>query len=40
MVSLAVPLMLLYEISIWSVVLVERGRARREREAELIPAGP
>jgi sec-independent protein translocase protein TatC len=40
MVSLAVPLMLLYEISIWSVVLVERGRARREREAALIPAGP
>ena len=43
-ISLAVPLMLLYEVSIWSCVLVERGRAKREaaREAELggHPAGP
>jgi sec-independent protein translocase protein TatC len=41
-ISLAIPLMLLYEISIWSVLLVERGRKKRdaEREAELSPAGP
>jgi Sec-independent protein secretion pathway component TatC len=30
MLSLAVPLVLLYEISIISVVLIERGRARDE----------
>jgi sec-independent protein translocase protein TatC len=33
MCGLAVPLLLLYEISIWSCRLVERGRAKREAEA-------
>ncbi len=33
-ISLAVPLLGLYEISIWSVVLVERQRARQQTEAE------
>ena len=32
--SLAVPLVLLYEISIWLAVWVERDRLRRERESE------
>ena len=32
MLSLAVPLVLLYEISIFSVVMIERGRAREEAE--------
>jgi sec-independent protein translocase protein TatC len=43
-ISLGIPLMALYELSIWSVVLVERGRKKRdaEREAALgeAPAGP
>ncbi len=30
MISLAVPLVLLYEISIWCVKAIERGRAKRE----------
>jgi sec-independent protein translocase protein TatC len=33
MCGLAVPLLLLYEISIWSCRLVERGRAKREADA-------
>ena len=32
MMSLAVPLVLLYEISIFSVVLIEKGKAREEAE--------
>jgi sec-independent protein translocase protein TatC len=32
MMSLAVPLVLLYEISIFSVVLIEKGRAKEEAE--------
>jgi sec-independent protein translocase protein TatC len=32
MMSLAVPLVLLYEISILSVVMIERGRAREDAE--------
>lgn len=31
-VSLSIPLIALYEISIWSVRLIERGRAKREAE--------
>jgi sec-independent protein translocase protein TatC len=41
MMSLAVPLVLLYEISILSVVMIERGRAREEAERtakDLTPA--
>jgi sec-independent protein translocase protein TatC len=34
MMSLAVPLCLLYEISVWLSVWVERDRERRERERE------
>jgi sec-independent protein translocase protein TatC len=36
-IGLAIPLLLLYEISIWSVRLVEKQRAAREaaEEAEL-----
>jgi Sec-independent protein secretion pathway component TatC len=30
MMSLAVPLVLLYDISILSVVMIERGRARED----------
>lgn len=33
-ISLAIPTLLLYEISIWCVRLVERGREKTEREAE------
>jgi sec-independent protein translocase protein TatC len=33
MISLAVPLVLLYEISIWCVVLIERSRARQSAAA-------
>ena len=44
MCSLALPLMLLYEISIWSCVLVERGRKKREAAQDaslgITPAGP
>ncbi len=32
--SLAIPLVLLYEISVWLSVWVERDRERRERERE------
>jgi sec-independent protein translocase protein TatC len=32
MMSLAVPLVLLYEVSIFSVVMIERGRAREDAE--------
>src|SRR6202012_5765853 len=32
MLSLAVPLVLLYEISVFCVVLIEKGRAREEAE--------
>jgi sec-independent protein translocase protein TatC len=45
-ISMGLPLLLLYEISILSVAFVERGRAKREaeREAELnsspSPSGP
>ena len=41
MMSLAVPLVLLYEISILSVVMIERGRAREDAERaakDLTPA--
>jgi sec-independent protein translocase protein TatC len=31
-ISLSIPLYMLYEVSIWSVILVERGRAKREAE--------
>ena len=44
MMSLAIPLMLLYEVSIWSCVLVERGQRKRQamHDASLgvTPAGP
>ena len=43
MMSLAVPLMLLFEISIWSAKLVEKQRAKREAEdaaAEAAAAKP
>lgn len=33
-IGLALPIILLYEISIWCAVLVERGKAKREQEAE------
>jgi sec-independent protein translocase protein TatC len=33
-IGLAVPIILLYEISIWCARMVERGKAKREREAE------
>jgi sec-independent protein translocase protein TatC len=33
-ISLAIPLLGLYEISIWSVVLVERRRDQAQTEAE------
>ena len=39
-VSLAVPLMLLFEISIWSCKLVEKQRAKREAEDEAAAAKP
>jgi sec-independent protein translocase protein TatC len=32
--SLAIPLVLLYEISVWLAVWVERDRERRDRERE------
>ena len=32
-IGLGIPLLLLYEVSIWSAVLVERRRAKREAEA-------
>ena len=41
MMSLAVPLVLLYEISILSVVMIERGKAREDAERaakDLTPA--
>jgi sec-independent protein translocase protein TatC len=34
MVALALPLILLYEISIWLAVMVEKKRAQREAEME------
>ena len=34
MMSLAIPILLLYEISIWSAWFVEKQRAQRERELE------
>lgn len=34
MMSLAIPILVLYEISVWSARLVERKRAERERELE------
>lgn len=37
-VSLAIPTLLLYEISIWSVRFVERSREKAEREAEAAEA--
>lgn len=37
-VGLAIPMLLLYEISIWSARLVERQRARREAEDEAAEA--
>jgi sec-independent protein translocase protein TatC len=43
-ISLGIPLMLLYEISIWSCVFVERGRKKREAAQDaalgITPAGP
>ncbi len=43
-ISLGIPLMLLYEISIWSAVWVERGRKKRQAEHDaalgITPAGP
>jgi sec-independent protein translocase protein TatC len=33
-IGLALPIILLYEISIWCARLVERGKAKREREQE------
>jgi sec-independent protein translocase protein TatC len=33
-VGLAIPMILLYEVSIWAVVLIERQRARREAELD------
>ncbi len=33
-VALALPVILLYEMSVWAVWLIERGRTRREAEAE------
>ena len=33
-ISLAVPLLILYEISIWSVRITERKKAAREAEEE------
>jgi sec-independent protein translocase protein TatC len=39
-VSLAVPLMLLFEISIWSCKLVEKQRAKREAEEAAAAAKP
>lgn len=33
MVSLAIPLVALYEVSIWSVKLIERGRAKKDAAA-------
>jgi len=34
MMSLALPILVLYEISVWSARLVEKKRAERERELE------
>jgi sec-independent protein translocase protein TatC len=34
MMSLAIPILVLYEISVWSAWLVEKKRAERERELE------
>jgi sec-independent protein translocase protein TatC len=34
MMSLALPIVILYEISIWSAKLVEKRRAEREKETE------
>ena len=36
--SLAIPLVLLYEISIWCVALIERGRRKEEARQEIAPA--
>jgi sec-independent protein translocase protein TatC len=38
MISLAVPLIVLYEISIWCVKLIERGRAREDAARAADPA--
>jgi sec-independent protein translocase protein TatC len=35
---LAIPIILLYEISIWCVALIERGRRREEARREIAPA--
>ena len=34
-ITLAIPLCLLYEVSIWCVWLIERRRAREEKEADV-----
>jgi sec-independent protein translocase protein TatC len=34
MMSLAIPIVLLYEISVWSAKLVEKKKAEREQELE------
>ena len=39
MVALALPLVLLYEVSIWLAVMVEKKRAQREAEIEAEYAG-
>lgn len=39
MLSLVIPLVLLYEVSIWAVKIIEAGQRRRDREAgtDLVP---
>lgn len=39
-VALALPVILLYELSIWAVWLIERGRARRDTEADGSETAP
>jgi sec-independent protein translocase protein TatC len=39
-ISLAIPLLLLFEISIWSAKLVEKQRAKREAEEAAAAAKP
>jgi sec-independent protein translocase protein TatC len=39
MMSLAAPLIVLYEISIWCVRLIERQRAREDSARAAPPAG-
>ena len=34
-IGLAIPIILLYEVSIWCARLVERGREKREREDDI-----